>query len=92
VTETVVEEAITCCHPALSADTRIALTLRMVGGRTVPEIARAFLVQEVVEVRHDPPCLDHGVGHLGPSRDERLEVAARGGVHRPYERWPVGSR
>ncbi|MGY4766092.1 RNA polymerase sigma factor [Kribbella sp. CWNU-51] len=36
----------TCCHPALAMDTRIALTLRMVGGLTVPEIARAFLVQE----------------------------------------------
>ncbi|MEU4603977.1 RNA polymerase sigma factor [Kribbella sp. NPDC023972] len=36
----------TCCHPALSMETRVALTLRMVGGLTVPEIARAFLVQE----------------------------------------------
>jgi RNA polymerase sigma-70 factor (ECF subfamily) len=36
----------TCCHPALSMEARIALTLRMVGGLTVPEIARAFLVQE----------------------------------------------
>jgi RNA polymerase sigma-70 factor (ECF subfamily) len=36
----------TCCHPALACETRVALTLRMVGGLTVPEIARAFLVQE----------------------------------------------
>jgi RNA polymerase sigma-70 factor (ECF subfamily) len=36
----------TCCHPALALDARVALTLRMVGGLTVPEIARAFLVQE----------------------------------------------
>ncbi len=36
----------TCCHPALAMDTRVALTLRMVGGLAVPEIARAFLVQE----------------------------------------------
>lgn len=36
----------TCCHPALAMQTRVALTLRMVGGLTVPEIARAFLVQE----------------------------------------------
>ena len=35
-----------CCHPALAMEARIALTLRMVGGLTVPEIARAFLVQE----------------------------------------------
>ena len=36
----------TCCHPALAMETRVALTLRMVGGLTVPEIARAFLVRE----------------------------------------------
>jgi RNA polymerase sigma-70 factor, ECF subfamily len=36
----------TCCHPALAMQTRVALTLRMVGGLTVPEIARAFLVSE----------------------------------------------
>jgi RNA polymerase sigma-70 factor (ECF subfamily) len=36
----------TCCHPALAMESRVALTLRMVGGLTVPEIARAFLVQE----------------------------------------------
>ncbi len=36
----------TCCHPALAIEARVALTLRMVGGLTVPEIARAFLVQE----------------------------------------------
>ena len=36
----------TCCHPALAMETRVALTLRMVGGLSVPEIARAFLVQE----------------------------------------------
>ncbi len=36
----------TCCHPALSMDARLALTLRMVGGLTVPEIAHAFLVTE----------------------------------------------
>ncbi|MDR8413272.1 RNA polymerase sigma factor [Nonomuraea sp. 3-1Str] len=35
----------TCCHPALAVEARVALTLRMVGGLTVPEIARAFLVQ-----------------------------------------------
>jgi len=36
----------TCCHPALAMEARIALTLRMVGGLTVPEIASAFLIQE----------------------------------------------
>ncbi len=36
----------TCCHPALAMEARVALTLRLVGGLTVPEIARAFLVRE----------------------------------------------
>jgi RNA polymerase sigma-70 factor, ECF subfamily len=36
----------TCCHPALAMETRVALTLRMVGALTVPEIARAFLAKE----------------------------------------------
>jgi RNA polymerase sigma-70 factor (ECF subfamily) len=36
----------TCCHPALAMEARVALTLRMVGGLTVPEIAHAFLVEE----------------------------------------------
>jgi RNA polymerase sigma-70 factor (ECF subfamily) len=35
----------TCCHPALSADARIALTLREVCGLTTEEIARAFLTR-----------------------------------------------
>jgi len=36
----------TCCHPLLSRDARVALTLRLLGGLTTPEIARAFLVGE----------------------------------------------
>jgi RNA polymerase sigma-70 factor (ECF subfamily) len=36
----------TCCHPALAPEARIALTLRLLGGLTVPEIAAAFLVPE----------------------------------------------
>ncbi len=36
----------TCCHPALAMETRVALTLRMVGGLTLAEISRAFLVPE----------------------------------------------
>jgi RNA polymerase sigma-70 factor (ECF subfamily) len=36
----------TCCHPALSLEARVALTLRTLGGLTTAEIARAFLVPE----------------------------------------------
>jgi len=36
----------TCCHPALSLEAQVALTLRTLGGLTTEEIARAFLVPE----------------------------------------------
>jgi RNA polymerase sigma-70 factor (ECF subfamily) len=36
----------TCCHPALAPEARIALTLRLLGGLTVAEIAQAFFVPE----------------------------------------------
>jgi RNA polymerase sigma-70 factor (ECF subfamily) len=36
----------TCCHPALDRAAQVALTLRLLGGLTAPEIARAFLVPE----------------------------------------------
>ena len=37
-----------CCHPALASDAQVALTLRLAGGLSTPEIARAFLVPEPV--------------------------------------------
>src|SRR5918995_3067821 len=36
----------TACHPVLSAEARVALTLRLLGGLSTEEIARAFLIQE----------------------------------------------
>jgi RNA polymerase sigma-70 factor (ECF subfamily) len=36
----------TCCHPALAIETRVALTLRTLGGLSTPEIARAFMTTE----------------------------------------------
>ena len=40
------ELVFTCCHPALALDAQVALTLRTLGGLTVEEIARSFLVPE----------------------------------------------
>jgi RNA polymerase sigma-70 factor (ECF subfamily) len=40
------ELVFTCCHPALSLDAQVVLTLRTLGGLTTTEIARAFLVPE----------------------------------------------
>src|SRR6202044_2446939 len=36
----------TCCHPALSTEAQVALTLRCLAGLSTPEVARAFLVPE----------------------------------------------
>ena len=36
----------TCCHPAMSTEAQVALTLRLLGGLTTEEVARAFLVSE----------------------------------------------
>ena len=36
----------TCCHPALARDVHVGLMLRLLGGLTTPEIARAFAATE----------------------------------------------
>ncbi|MFC8681872.1 RNA polymerase sigma factor [Microbacterium ureisolvens] len=41
----------TCCHPALAMEARVALTLRLLGGLTVGEIAHAFFVPEATMAR-----------------------------------------
>jgi RNA polymerase sigma-70 factor (ECF subfamily) len=48
VTDERLELIFTCCHPALSTDAQVALTLRLAGGLSTPEIAHAFLVAEPV--------------------------------------------
>ena len=55
----------TCCHPALAPDARVALTLRLLGGLTTAEIARAFLVAE-------PTMAQRLVRAKGKIRDARI--------------------
>jgi len=68
-----------CCHPALDRDAQVALTLRLVGGLTTPEIAAAYLVPEATLaqriVRAKRKIRDAGIPLSIPSSlDERVEA------------------
>ena len=65
----------TACHPVLSTEARVALTLRLLGGLTTGEIARAFLVPEATVaqriVRAKKTLAKAGVPFEVPAEDER---------------------
>jgi RNA polymerase sigma factor (sigma-70 family) len=64
----------TACHPVLSIEARVALTLRLLGGLTTEEIARAFLVPEATVaqriVRAKSTLAGKGIPYEVPAREE----------------------
>ncbi|WP_433303373.1 RNA polymerase sigma factor [Actinoplanes sp. CA-030573] len=74
----------TCCHPALAMEARVALTLRLLGGLTVGQIARAFLVQEAAMARRitrakgkiKAACIPYRVPSDGDIRERLAGVLA----------------
>jgi RNA polymerase sigma factor (sigma-70 family) len=69
-----------CCHPALSAPSQIALTLRAVGGLTTGEVARGFLVSERTMTRRitraKQQIKDSGIPFRLPAPAERADRLA----------------
>ena len=70
----------TCCHPALSTQARITLTLRMLGGLKTDEIARAYLTSEATVaqriVRAKRTLADARVGFVTPEAEDLPERLA----------------
>ena len=78
----------TACHPLLSTEARVALTLRLLGGLSTTEIARAFLASEstIAHARAQPVCRARAVRSARPGRARRAAGLGAGSYLPDFQR------
>jgi RNA polymerase sigma factor (sigma-70 family) len=76
----------TCCHPALSTEAQVALTLRLLGGLSTKEVARAFLVAEPTMAPSGTSFGGAAEHHAEPTGIEQV-AGIRQSVHVPGLGW-----
>jgi RNA polymerase sigma-70 factor (ECF subfamily) len=81
----------TCCHPALSPEAQVALTLRLLGGLSTTQVARAFLVAEPTMARRLVRAKHKIKAARIPYRASRPTTSSRAACARcwPWSTWPT---
>ena len=88
----------TCCHPALSTEAQVALTLRLLGGLSTRQVAGSFLVSEatmaarLVRAKRGYGAVHGAFASANRARDRRIPIPAPPPLHPQRPRWWRTSR